>query len=223
MTIHRSTRILAAGTAALALALAGCSADDAKDAASEATSAATGAAEQASSAAADATDQVKGEASVELSDFYVKEMPEGKQMTGIFGILTNTTDKDITITSFKLEGMPEGTTFEQHETKDGVMSEVPEGLTIPANGTLELAPGSYHFMIMNASKPLLSGDEVTMVLEFSDGSKVEENITVRAQAAGEEDYGSDGQLVNPGGDTEGTSHEGHDHGDMGEGHEGHHH
>ncbi|WP_448850876.1 copper chaperone PCu(A)C [Corynebacterium sp. 335C] len=215
MTIHRSTRILAAGTAALALALAGCSADEAKDAAADATSAVAGAAEEATSAAKGATDEAKAEAAVDLEDFYVKEMPEGKEMTAIFGTIVNEGKEDLTITSFSIEGLPEGTTYEQHETKDGVMQEVPGGLTVPAGGKLELAPGGDHFMIMNATKPLLAGDEVEMVLEFSDGTTVREDVEVRVQAAGEEDYGEDGQLVNPGDD----EHAGHDHGD----HAGHDH
>ena len=118
-------------------------------------------------------------------------------MTAIFGTLTNNTDKDIKVSSFKLEGLKEGTKFEQHDTKDGKMFEVPEGLTIPANGELVLEPGSTHFMIMDNDEAMDVGAEYKLVIELSDGSSITQDVEVRVQPAGEEDYGNDGDLNNP--------------------------
>lgn len=220
MKLNRTASALVAGSAALALVLAGCSADD---------KAAT-ATESASSKATEATSEMKGdEAAVTLKDAYIKEKPADKKMTGIFGTFSNSTDKDIKIESFSVEGLKEGTKFEQHDTKDGKMFEVEGGLTIPAGGELALAPGSKHLMIMNNDEAMEAGAEYKLVVKLADGSSVTQDIQVRVQAAGEENYGSDGQLENPGhnGSMEGKmdgekgmDHEGHNH-DMG--HEGHNH
>lgn len=215
MKLNRTASALIAGSAALTLALAGCSSDDQ----------ATDTTESTTSSAAESTSakEQSGDA-VELNDAYIKEKPADKMMTGIFGVLTNNTDKDIKISSFKIEGLKEGTKFEQHDTKDGKMFEVPEGLTIPANGELVLQPGSTHLMIMGNDEAMEQGAEYKLVLEFSDGSSITKDVEVRVQAAGEEDYGNDGSLNNPehqGGDKmDGNmDHDKMDHGEMN--HEGH--
>ena len=184
MKLNRTATALIAGSAALTLALAGCSSDD--NTAAEVTESATSAATEATSA------MEKSDAAVQLADAYIKEKPADKGMTAIFGTLTNNTDKDIKVSSFKLEGLKEGTKFEQHDTKDGKMFEVPEGLTIPANGELVLEPGSTHFMIMDNDEAMDVGAEYKLVIELSDGSSITQDVEVRVQPAGEEDYGNDG-------------------------------
>lgn len=217
MKLNHTASALIAGSAALTLALTGCSSDD--NQAADTTESATATSTESTSA-----QEQSGDA-VELNDAYIKEKPADKQMTGIFGVLKNNTDKDIKISSFKIEGLKEGTKFEQHDTKDGKMFEVPEGLTIPANGELVLQPGSTHLMIMGNDEAMEQGAEYKLVVELSDGSSITKDIEVRVQAAGEEDYGNDGSLNNPehmGGND--MNHEGMDHGEMdhGEmGHEGH--
>ncbi|WP_297452009.1 copper chaperone PCu(A)C [uncultured Corynebacterium sp.] len=212
MKLNRTASALIAGSAALTLVLAGCSSDD--NTVAEATESATSAATEASSA------MEESDAAVQLTDAYIKEKPADKKMTGIFGVLSNTTDKDIKISSFKIEGLKEGTKFEQHDTKDGKMFEVPEGLTIPANGELALQPGSTHLMVMNNDEAMEQGAQYKLVIELSDGSSITQDIEVRVQPAGEEDYGEDGELKNSehmGGDK--MDHENMDHGSME--HEGH--
>lgn len=216
MKLTRTATALVTGTAAITLALAGCSSGD--NTAAEMTESATSSATEASSV------MEKSDAVVQLADAYIKEKPADKKMTGIFGVLSNSTDKDIKISSFKIEGLKEGTKFEQHDTKDGKMFEVPEGLTIPANGELVLQPGSTHLMVMDNEEAMEQGAQYKVVLELSDGSSITQDIEVRVQPAGEEDYGEDGDLKNPehmGGDK--MDHEGMNHGSMDEkmDHEGH--
>lgn len=190
MKLNRTASALIAGSAALALTLAGCSPDE-KDSAATST-------ETTSSAQETTSTTEHSENAVILTDAYIKEKPAEKNMTGIFGVLTNNTDKDLKITSFKIEGLKEGTKFEQHKTENGKMFEVPEGLTIPADGKLVLEPGSTHFMVMNNDEALEQGSEHTLVIELSDGSSITQEVEVRVQAAGEESYGDDGSLENPG-------------------------
>lgn len=186
MKLNRTATAVVAGSAALVLALTGCGSDGNGDATATSTS----------SAAADASAEATAEG-VTLTEAYIKEKPADKGMTGIFGILTNNTDEDIKITEFRVEGLAADTVFEQHDTADGQMFMVPEGLTIPANGTLELAPGGKHLMIMNNMEELASGDDYTLVIELSDGSTITQDIDVRVQPAGEEDYAGDGSLSAP--------------------------
>lgn len=187
-------RIALSVLAVSALTLVGCT-DNGDDATTTGTATAT-----ETTAAADATDATaEGENAewVTFTEGFVKAKPAEKDMTGIFGIFTNNTDEDINITDFRIEGLAEDTVFEQHDTADGQMFEVPEGLTIPANGSLELAPGGKHLMIMNNMEDLAVGEEYTIVIELSDGSTITQDIDVRVQPAGEEDYAGDGSLSAP--------------------------
>ncbi|MFD6727932.1 copper chaperone PCu(A)C [Corynebacterium xerosis] len=188
MKLNRTATAVVAGSAAIALVLAGCSTDDSTDA--TASSAAT-------STAADGT-EAESSAAVTFEEAYIKEKPADKGMTGIFGVLKNNTDEDIDLTGFTIEGLKEGTTFEQHATEDGKMFKIEGGHTIPAGGEFELAPGGAHLMIMDNDEAMEPGQQYTIVLNFSDGSTLTQEIEVRVQPAGEEDYGEDGGLSAPG-------------------------
>ncbi len=52
------------------------------------------------------------------------------------------------------------------------MQELKAGLPIPANGTVELKPGSYHLMVMNVKKPVARGDIVPVTLVFERAGSV---------------------------------------------------
>ena len=58
---------------------------------------------------------------------------------------------------------------------DGVMQMVPqESVTLPADGELELKPGSYHIMLIGLKQDLKAGDEISLTLHF----KNHEDITL---------------------------------------------
>jgi copper(I)-binding protein len=65
--------------------------------------------------------------------------------------------------------------------KDNVMtmSEIPS-LEVPANGQVELKPGSYHIMVMELKKDLKVGDKIQVALTFEKAGKVIVEAEVRA-------------------------------------------
>ncbi|WP_295629437.1 copper chaperone PCu(A)C [uncultured Corynebacterium sp.] len=188
MKLHRTTTALVAGSAAIALVLAGCT-TDADDAAT--------ASESTSATASEDTD-TEASTVMALENGYIKEKPADKEMTAIFGTLKNNTEEDVDLVDFRIEGLDEGTEFEQHATEDGKMFEIEGGHSIPAGGELAFAPGGAHLMIMDNEQPMEQGQLFTIVLEFSDGSTLTQELEVRVQPAGEEDYGEDGELTAPG-------------------------
>lgn len=66
--------------------------------------------------------------------------------------------------------------FEVHsmETVDGVarMAEVEGGLEIPPGGTVELAPGGYHVMMMGLAAPVTEATEVAGTLLFERAGEI---------------------------------------------------
>jgi periplasmic copper chaperone A len=93
-------------------------------------------------------------------------------MTAAFMTLTNPGDADVTLTSAV---SPVAGKVELHEmAKSGgamVMREKPGGITVKAGSHQHLTPGGLHVMLMALGQELKAGDEVTVTLTFSDGSK----------------------------------------------------
>ncbi|WP_168583647.1 copper chaperone PCu(A)C [Gephyromycinifex aptenodytis] len=156
------------------------------------------AAEQPSTPASEPGTSAAGEpgasAALTASDTWVKAVPdiEKKKMTGLFGTLENTGDKDITIVSVKNSISPHS---ELHETIDKggekVMQEV-EKLVIKAGEKRELRPGGDHIMIMKMDKPLNTGDEVKVTLTTDDGQDIEFSAVAKPFTGAGERYAEDG-------------------------------
>lgn len=75
----------------------------------------------------------------------------------------------LTAVSFNAAGL-----VEIHETsKHGGMMQMRRisQIDIPANGSVELKPGSYHVMLMELEKELTAGTTETLTLTFSDKSQ----------------------------------------------------
>jgi periplasmic copper chaperone A len=73
---------------------------------------------------------------------------------------------------------------EIHETivKDDIaaMRAIPDGLEVPAKGSVELKPGSYHIMLIRLKKDLKAGDVVKLTLNFKSGTQIALDVPVKA-------------------------------------------
>ena len=114
------------------------------------------------SASASTTDGVVG-----VRDPWVKAADEG--MTAAFGTLVNESDADVTLTGAATDVSP----VELHEMamRDGkmVMQAKEGGVVIKARGEHALEPGGDHLMLMELTRPVQAGEELTFTLTFADG------------------------------------------------------
>jgi periplasmic copper chaperone A len=62
------------------------------------------------------------------------------------------------------------------------------GVSIPAGGTHDLVPGGDHLMLMDLVEPLRPGADVTLTVEFEDGSTLPVTAQVRDFAGAGEEY-----------------------------------
>lgn len=69
------------------------------------------------------------------------------------------------------------------------MRPVEGGLEIPAGGTVELKPGSYHVMLMDVAKPFVEGDTVPVTLTFEKAGAVELALPVRVVTGAGQNHG----------------------------------
>jgi copper(I)-binding protein len=65
------------------------------------------------------------------------------------------------------------------------MAELPDGLVIPAGGSVTLAPGGLHIMFMQLTQQLVEGTSVPVTLVFERAGTVEVQLAVGAPNAAE--------------------------------------
>ncbi|MBQ0978417.1 copper chaperone PCu(A)C [Micromonospora sp. M61] len=167
---RRSATVLTA--AILAVGAAGCGSSDSPSAAQPSPSV---------SASANPDAGVIG-----IRDPWVKAADKG--MTAAFGTLVNDGDSDVTLTSATTSVSP----MELHEMamKDGrmVMQQKQGGIVIKSKGTHALEPGGDHLMLMNLTRPVQAGDELTFTLTFADGRTQQFRAVAKPFTGAQESY-----------------------------------
>jgi len=117
-------------------------------------------------------------ADIEVSEPWVREGPPNARVLGGFMTLINRGSTDVSLLS---ASSPLFSSIELHKTEmvDGVGKMIPQQrIVVPAEGQVELKPGSYHLMLMGARQPLQAGDSVPVELQF-DASKLALEMPVR--------------------------------------------
>ena len=122
--------------------------------------------------------------SLTVTDPWVKTAEAGG-MTAAFATLENPTDADITVTGASTEAAG---AVELHEVVDGAMQPKDGGFTVPAGGTLALAPGGLHLMLMALPDGITAGQDVTVTLELSQGGTVSFTAPAKDFDGANEDY-----------------------------------
>jgi periplasmic copper chaperone A len=194
-TRHYRHLAVAAGCAAT-LVLAGCGSTAESGSSSVASTTAVSSTASSSSAApstaAPSTPTSSAAADeVTIADTWVKATAgtEDPTMTAAFGVLTNHTNKDLTIVS-ATNDVTDRTELHEMAMVDGamVMRPITGGIPIPANGTTTLEPGGLHVMILDATAPITPGDDVHVTLTLSDGSTMLFHATAKEFAGANEAY-----------------------------------
>jgi copper(I)-binding protein len=72
------------------------------------------------------------------------------------------------------------------------MSELPDGLVIPAGQSVTLAPGGLHIMFMDLKEPLAEGSLVPVTLTFATAGTVEVQLVVGSINADEPEHDMSG-------------------------------
>lgn len=129
-----------------------------------------------------------------VTDAWVKAADADDGMTAAFGVLGNGGAQDAVLTAARAEGVSER--LELHEVVSGddgnmLMREKDGGFTVPAGGEHELSPGADHIMFMGLDQDLEPGAEVTVTLEFDDGSTHEFTAPVKDFEGANESYHGD--------------------------------
>ena len=109
------------------------------------------------------------EAGVSVRDAWVRESPPGVAMMAGYMALRNNTSRSQVLVAASSPGFA---TVMMHRTivKDGMARMVHASqIELTPNASLIFAPGGYHLMLMNPTRPLRTGDPVVINLEFRGG------------------------------------------------------
>ncbi len=117
-------------------------------------------------------------AHITASHGWIRILP-GNLPAGAYVTLTNHGDKPAVLQGASSPAYGE-VMLHKSSTEGGVsrMSMV-KALNVPAHGTVRLAPGGYHLMLMKAGHPIEPGNFVRMTLRFRDGSHLVSNFIAR--------------------------------------------
>jgi copper(I)-binding protein len=110
--------------------------------------------------------------SITIDAPWVRAMPPGSPNTALFGTLNNasTAQARLVAGSSPLAGTVE---IHTHVEAEGVMQmRQVEGLDVPGQGHLHLAPGGDHVMLIGLVQPVADGHTATVTLRFADDSEL---------------------------------------------------
>jgi copper(I)-binding protein len=117
-------------------------------------------------------------ADISVKDAWIPEAPPTAQAMGAFMTIENS---DAQVVKVVKASAPNFDRVELHESieENGMHKMIAQPfLTLPAKGTLELKPGSYHIMLIGVQQPSKAGDVIPIELTLDNGEKIMVNTSV---------------------------------------------
>ncbi|MGP8307882.1 copper chaperone PCu(A)C [Vibrio sp. YIC-376] len=118
---------------------------------------------------------------IQIAHPWSREAPPNAPVIGGFLQLNNHGDKEDALIAAEspVAGRIE---LHNHIMEDGVMKMVKvDEITVPANDTVALEPGSFHLMIFNPTQTPKKGDRFPVTLTFKKAGKVEVEMAVESK------------------------------------------
>jgi copper(I)-binding protein len=116
------------------------------------------------------------DSAVRVDNAWIREAPPGAHMMAGYMTIKNQGVSEIALTGVDSPAF-DHVMLHKSQVVDGVARMIHQDkIVIPAQGTVELQPGSFHLMMPVPEPRLVEGDRVDIVLTFSSGE------TVRVQA-----------------------------------------
>jgi periplasmic copper chaperone A len=124
-------------------------------------------------------------ASVQVSDAWARTSPSMATAGAAYMRIANTTTADDALVAASVDPSV-ATMVEIHETvagQGGMMEMHPvQRIAVPAGGSVDLAPGGYHVMLMGLTAPLEVGSTIQIGLTFEKAGQISVTATVRETA-----------------------------------------
>ncbi len=123
-------------------------------------------------------------AAVHVDKAWIRVMPGALPNAG-YGVLRNDGDQPVSLVAASSPAYGHVMLHQSTETGGVSRMHMVDRLTIPAHGTVALAPGGYHLMLMQRQVAVKPGMKVDITLRFADGSTLKQAFLARpANASG---------------------------------------
>jgi copper(I)-binding protein len=116
---------------------------------------------------------------LQVENAWVREAPPSAHMMAAYMTLKNPGSSDTVLTQVDSPAF-DHVMLHKSEVVDGVARMIhQDDILIPAQGSVELKPGSFHLMMPTPEKRLVEGDRVDFILTFSNGETIRLQADVR--------------------------------------------
>ena len=116
---------------------------------------------------------------LQVENAWVREAPPSAHMMAAYMTLKNPGSSDTVLTQVDSPAF-DHVMLHKSEVVDGVARMIhQDDILIPAQGSVELKPGSFHLMMPAPEKRLKEGDRVDFILTFSNGDTIRIQADVR--------------------------------------------
>jgi periplasmic copper chaperone A len=123
-----------------------------------------------------------GQSGIMLRDGWVRESSAARTITSGYVTIENRAARDVALVGVAVEGARRAELHTVLENGDAVMRRV-ESVRIPAQSSVELAPGGTHIMLFDVNPPLAAGESAIMTLTFDSKQQATVDAVVRPLAA----------------------------------------
>lgn len=137
--------------------------------------------------------------SITVEDPYARATSSGATTGAVYMTLNNKTNAEDRLVAASSD-VAAKVQIHEMSVVNGVMHmrEVPGGLTVPADGSVTLKPGSYHVMLIGLKKPLMAGESIPLTLIFEKAGNISVTVPIQAMGAGQDKGGGMGNIGNMG-------------------------
>ena len=125
---------------------------------------------------------VFAEAQLQVQDAWIKLAPPGARVNAAYMTLVNNLADDKVIVAVSADCCAQVMMHQTRREGDRVFMDHHDSLRVPAQASLELAPGDLHLMLLGAKVPLVVDLPVNFTFEFADGEQQQFSIAVKKAA-----------------------------------------
>jgi copper(I)-binding protein len=121
---------------------------------------------------------------ITIAQPWARATPPGAKIGGGYFTLINNGDQADRLVSLST-GISDRAEVHEMSMRDGIMSmrELTDGLAVPAHGSVELKPGSFHVMFVGLIQPLKQGEHFSTTLTFEKAGPVTVEFAVESIGA----------------------------------------
>lgn len=120
---------------------------------------------------------------ITVRDAWVRESTATRTSSSAYFTIENRTNKAVTLVKVSLDDVADAQVHSMADQQGRAVMRPVSALPVPARGSVDLAPGGTHVMLMDIARPLKAGTTVEMTLTFDDGRTRTVRAVVRPLSA----------------------------------------